>query len=90
LRSFYGRKFSKNAKNESKKKKPLEKMTKVKKESLYSHHQMNDFSYYHRFPEVHSIIIYNASHHFIFQGTPSPSKDKPSRHEDPNSPLWDM
>jgi hypothetical protein len=90
LGSFYGRKFSKNAKNESKKKKPLEKMTKVKKESLYSHHQMNDFSYYHRFPEVHSIIIYNASHHFIFQGTPSPSKDKPSRHEDPNSPLWDM
>jgi hypothetical protein len=90
LGSFYGRKFSKNTKNESKKKKPLEKMTKVKKESLYSHHQMNDFSYYHRFPEVHSIIIYNASHHFIFQGTPSPSKDKPSRHEDPNSPLWDM
>jgi hypothetical protein len=90
LGSFYGRKFSKYTKNESKKKKPLEKMTKVKKESLYSHHQMNDFSYYHRFPEVHSIIIYNASHHFIFQGTPSPSKDKPSRHEDPNSPLWDM
>jgi hypothetical protein len=50
---------------------------------------MNDFSYHHRSLEVHLIIIFNASHHFVFQMTPYSNKDKSRRHEDPNNHVWD-
>ena len=46
---------------------------------------MNDFSYHHISPEVHVIIVFNASHCFVSQKTPSPGKDKPPSLEDPNS-----
>jgi hypothetical protein len=71
------------------KEKSQARMTKVKKKSFYFHRRMNNFSYNHRSLEIHLIIIFNASHHFVFQGTPYPSKDKPHRHGDPNNHVWD-
>jgi hypothetical protein len=50
---------------------------------------MNDFSYHHRSLEVHLIIIFNASHHFVFQRTSYSNKDKSRRPEDPNNHVWD-
>jgi hypothetical protein len=50
---------------------------------------MNDFSYHHISLEVHVITVFNASHCFVSQKTPSPGKDKPPSLEDPNNLVWD-
>ena len=50
---------------------------------------MNDFSYHHISLEVHVITVFNASHCFVSQKTPSPGKDKPPSLENPNNLVWD-
>lgn len=55
------------------------------KKSFYSYCQMNDFSYHYRSPKVYSIILLDASHHFVSQWTPSPGKDKSPRLKNPNN-----
>jgi hypothetical protein len=82
-----GTSFQKSQRMKVKEKSQIRMIRVIKKKTFYSHYRMNNFSYYHRSPEIHSITLFNVGSHFVFQGTPSPIKDKPTRFKDKFSPF---